>query len=311
MPDLQSIIQYYVQLLIIQYSDPTDAGVGLKWDEGGLTWDGTGTWDSGSQTQNKAQATIASMAENILANNIFLQIQAAYNLAGSTGGPGGTWDEPGETWDSGKAWDTSVSDIALGKQLDVLGKYAGVDRFYSVVDLENYFSFITYDEVLSLPSSPPRFGFNTYATFLNNNYNGTLDYSDIISIGNSLTDPNFLTIIQLAIIQNNSNFSHKELDDALVKFFGTSIRMESSNHMDLIYFVASSMTPIISAVLYKKLLPHPMAVGSSIVTGITGPMFGFADYSGYFSPFASGFSTYSNYATLPGQILTYRQIAKA
>ncbi len=96
---LQDLINYYVNLLIVQYHN-----------------------------KPKAMATIQLLAETLIANNIFLQIENAFDV-----------------------------DTAIGKQLDILGKYAGVDRYYTVEDLENYFSLETYTEVP--PSSPPRWGF--------------------------------------------------------------------------------------------------------------------------------------------------------
>lgn len=248
--EVQQLIEYYVNLLIIQYHN-----------------------------KPKARAEIGLIADQMVANNIFLDIQNAYDI------------------------ETSV-----GKQLDVIGKYVGVDRYYSEIVLENYFSLITYDETISLPSSPPRWGFSDYTTYDDYAYNGTLDYDEIITTENALFDPDFRTLIKLKILINYSNFSHKSIDDNMYAFFGTSVRPESNGGMHMIYFIDSLITPILQAILAKQLLPVPMGVGMQIVEGITGDMFALTSYNGYETPFGYGFSDYSDYDTLLGQVLTYSQI---
>lgn len=250
--NIQEIIEYYVNLLIIQYHD-----------------------------QPNAQAEIRLLIDVLYADGILLDIQDAYNV-----------------------------DTAVGKQLDVIGKYVGVDRVYSNVTLTDMFSFITYDIVTAPPSSPPRFGFSLYTTFNNYQYNGTLIYDDIIAKDNALTDENYRVLIKLAIIINASNFSSKQIDDALFEFFGTTIRAEDAGDMHMIFYITSTLTPLIQAIVAKGLLPTPMGVGALIVSNIEDTMFSFTDYSGYESPYGYGFSDYSDYATLPGQDLTYDQLSR-
>lgn len=274
----ETLIAYYINLLIIQYSG----------------------------NQPKASATIKLMAAELLASAIYFQLLNAYNLIAQ---PSDTWDS-GETWDEGADWDAMVTGLAEGAQLDVLGKYVGVTRFYPGLDLENYFSLITYDEVNALPASPPRFGFETYATFdQDNNYNGTLTYSDIVTIENALSDADFLTMIRLAILCNNMNYSYGNIDNALYQIFGTMLRAESSGNMVMWFFINGPLSALINAVIFQNLLPVPMGVGSGTVTNVTGPIFGMTDYSAAQSPFAFGFSTYANYGSLPGDTLTYSQLS--
>lgn len=250
--NVDDIINYYANLLIIQYHD-----------------------------QPKAQATIELFAKELLASNILIDIQDAYDI-----------------------------DTAVGVQLDVIGKYAGVNRYYSELDLEDFFSLITYDETSSLPSSPPRFGFSDYTTYENYSYNGTLVYADLIAKSNALTDDTYRTLIKLKIILNNSNFSHQQIDTDLFNVFGNELRAESLGNMTMAFFITGVLTPLIQAIIFKKLLPRPMGVGAAVIGSITGEMFAFTDYAGAASPFGYGFSDYSNYATLPGQVLTYSQITE-
>jgi hypothetical protein len=227
----------------------------------------------------KARATIDLFVSEWLASGIFLDIENAYNL-----------------------------DTAVGKQLDVLGKYEGVDRFYRELDFEDYFGFTDYTEVD--PDSEPKFGFCTYATYDDPQHNGTLTYDNIISRNNRLFDEAFRTIIKLRIIQNNSDHSHKSIDDSVWRAFGSTVRPESAGNMQMVYFVNVAFTALLKAVLIKKILPRPMGVGLEIVGDVRGLMFGFTDYDGESSAWEYGFSDYSDYGSLPGQMLTYNQITQ-
>ncbi len=226
----------------------------------------------------KAMATIQLFAQELYANGILLDIQNAYNV-----------------------------DTAVGKQLDIIGKYEGVDRYYSLLNLEDYFSFQEYNETAT---SPPRYGFSDYTTYDGDNHNGTLIYSEIIAQANALFDEDFRTLIKLKIIENNSNYSHQQIDNAIFDLFGTDVRPESTGNMAMQYFISANVLPLLQAILYKRLLPKPMGVLLSAIDGITGDMFSFTDYSGYESPYGFGFSTYANYDTLPGQVLSYNQITE-
>ncbi len=225
----------------------------------------------------KAQATIALYADALLANNIMDDIQNAYSV-----------------------------ETAVGKQLDVIGKYVGVSRYYSELVLENYFSLVEYTE--SIPSSPPRWGFCDYTNYDDFAYNGTLTYNDIITSANALFDEDYRTIIKLKIILNYSNFSTKEITEAINDLLGPDVRFESAGNMTIQYFISQDSTPVIQAILSKKLLPAPMGVLLTPVIDVRDLMFAFTDYSGYETPFGYGFSTYADYDSLSGQVLTYDQI---
>lgn len=250
MANVTDIIQYYVNLIIIQYHN-----------------------------QPKAQATIALYAQELLASGIFFDIQNAFNL-----------------------------DTAIGVQLDIIGKYVGVDRYYSFVNLANYFSLETYLE--TAPTTPPRYGYSTYATYDTTPPNGTLVYGNIITTNNKLGDDDYRLLIRLKIIENNLNYSHQQIDDAMYNAFGAALRPESTGHMAMYYFITADISNLIQAIISKGLLPKPMGVLLWTVTEVTGDMFALTDYTGYMSPWGYGFSDYADYATLPGQVLTYSQITE-
>lgn len=248
MANVTDIVNYYVNLLIIQYHN-----------------------------QPKAMATIQLFAEIMMANGVMLDVLEGYNL-----------------------------ETAVGTQLDIIGKYEGVDRFYRELSLADYFSLETYTE--APPSTPPRYGFTDYAGYDTTPPNGTLIYSEIISANNMLVDAVFRQLIKLKILQNYLNHSCAAIDGGLYSFFGTAIRMEDMYGMHMVYFVTAAETALIVAALYKKVLPKPMAVGALIVSDIEGEMFAFTDYTGYESPFGYGFTDYADYDSVAGQVLLYDQI---
>jgi hypothetical protein len=245
---VQGLIDYYVNLLIIQYNQ-----------------------------KPKARATIALLAEVLLANGVMLDVLNGYNI-----------------------------DTAVGVQLDVIGKYVGVNRYYSQEDIEDYFAFTSYTEVD--PDALPKFGFSTYATFNNFSYNGTLTYNSIVSNDNALSDNDFRTLIYLAILTNTCDEGHGEIDTKIFNLFGTTIRPESPGNMRMFYFFTTALSPLIQAIIIKKLLPKPMGVQVTYVQQNNGPMFGFVGYDGVVQNQEYGFSTYANYATQAGRVLTYDQI---
>lgn len=261
---VDELIDYYVNLLIIQYN-----------------------------ILPKAQATINILAEVMVATGVYFDVLNAYNVEPILGATG------------------------VGDQLDVIGKYVGIDRYYNAINLSDYFATVLYSEAGGLPTSPPRFGMETYATFGEFDYNGTLVYNDIVTSQNALSDADFLTFIQFMILCNNMNYSAAAIDAALFEFFGTQVHAETLGHMRMYYFFVGPITTLLSTIMFKNLWPAPMGVEIIYVENINAgsPMYGMTSYGDYSqhvsSPFAYGFSTYSNYATLTGQDLTYSQISQA
>lgn len=225
--------------------------------------------------QPKAQATIAALISVLLADGIFLDIQNAYNI-----------------------------DTAVGVQLDVIGKYVGVDRFYRGQDLQGYFSFINYQEVDAPPDD--RIGFADYADFLTK-AGKWLIYPQVLSSTLALTDDEFRILIKLKIIINYSNFSHKEIDEEIYDAFGLNLIPDSLGNMTMYYFVNANSAAIIMVAAQKKLLPKPMAVGIRYIIPQFAPFFGFASYDGY-SPLITGFTDYADYGIESGETLTYSDL---
>jgi hypothetical protein len=266
---IQGIIDYYVNLLIVQYHN-----------------------------QPKAMATIALIIGELLVSDIAQDVEDGYAIDTYT------------AWQNGEEIEI---DPGVGAQLDVMGKYAGVDRFYRELNLTDYFGFVDYGN----PVPTDAFGFSTYSTYTGPSFNGVLTYSGFFSQNNQLFDSVFLQLIQYAVQLNVLNFSFQAIDALLYEFFGTTLRAEyGPSPMVMTFFIDITETPLMLAILYKHLLPIPMAVGAIVVTGITSEAFAFPSYSdissGTISPFDGGFSTYANYATLPNQqTLSYNNMSAA
>lgn len=145
--------------------------------------------------------------------------------------------------------------LAIGTQLDVIGKYAGVTRNSS-------------------------------------NFNGAPI---------TLNDTDFVSLIQLAIIKNNSGSSLATIQALLAQFFPNGqILVFDNQNMQMNYMVNSSIGSqnFIEAVVNEQLLPKPMAV--QLATIIYNPsinaFFGFRTYT-LPAVNSSPFNTYTNYQT--------------
>lgn len=140
------------------------------------------------------------------------------------------------------------SNIAVGAQLDILGKYVGVSRTYANLDL---------------------------------------------------SDADFLTVIQFAIVQNNSGSSLATIQSNLNQFFPDQFIAVDYQDMTMSYIFNSNLVNlnVLSVLLNEKLLPRPMAVGLTviIIPHITS-LFGFRTYDEP-NDFAKPFNTYDVFNT--------------
>lgn len=244
--DIEGIVDYYVNLLIIQYN-----------------------------LEPKAQATIRLMVKELQASGILFQIRDAFNI-----------------------------DTAVGAQLDIIGKYVGIDRYFNGQTLEGYFSLIPQGVN---PTGWGGAGFTTQAGFSLETSQTLID-ADILSTTQALTDDSFRTFIKFQIINNNSNFSYGEIDQNLFDYFGDNIIASSIGNMQMVYFTnrAFFQTALIAA--QKGVLPVPMGVGMNYIIEEDVPFFGFTSYIYGPSPRITGFTTQAAYGTTIGQTLDYEDL---
>ena len=223
-----------------------------------------------------ARGAVDVFVRELLANGILLDIQNAYSV-----------------------------DTAVGVQLDIIGKYVGIDRFYSGQDLEGYFSFINYDEVDAPPTE--RIGFSDFTDY-ESKIGKFLKYVDVLSTGLRLDDESFRFLIRMRIIQNHSDHSRKSIDDSMFNFFGTDVIPDSAGDMEMFYFVSADVLEIAFVAIEKQVFPRPMGVGIRYLIEQAAPFFGFAAYDGAASPLIEGFANYIDYGTKDGEMLRYSEL---
>lgn len=196
---LQDIINYYVNLLIIQYHD-----------------------------KPKAKKTIALLINIIWANMIIFQIRDAFN------------------------WKT-----AIGNQLDIIGKWLGIIRFYNGILFftQNWFSLIDWNNP---EGSLWQGGFSTFDNF-NQLEGGFLDYINTNPTSNKLDDTSFRIMIGLKIISNNLIYTAKNIDDAIWNYFNGDVYTVWSGNK-VTYYYKNTLNEIMQVALFYGILPAPTGV---------------------------------------------------
>lgn len=174
--------------------------------------------------KKKATATIKAVIKLVLANLLALQIRDGFN------------------------WETAV-----GVQLDIIGKWVGVTRFYNgqLFYFRPWFSLINWN---STPEAAQG-GFSTYTDF---NYvdGGFLDYANIMPTQNRLNDYAYRIMIGLKIIKNNIYATCKNIDDAIYNYFKGEVYTVWDVDK-LTYCYPESLAEIIEVAKEKNVLPCP------------------------------------------------------
>lgn len=207
MPNLDSLIAYYVNRLLWEYKLP------------------------------KAQQTIAITVKQIIADGILFQIQDGYTLGS-----------------------------AIGKQLDVLGKYIGLSRMIGDPTPLPFFGFVSYDGI----------GDNTNGlTDYESNVNQDVvfyDYDYNQQNVTALSDTAYLYMLFLKIALNTGDMTLYGIQNILADTLDGRVRVVDNADMSLTYYVGTNI-PVTPTVL-TPYLPKPMGVRianvivqSNLVTG--------------------------------------------
>lgn len=116
----------------------------------------------------------------------------------------------------------------------------------------------------------------------------------------TLDDADYLTLIQLAIIENNAGSSLAEIVELLNQFFPNEIFVIDNKDMTMDYIISSLVgsQDLIQVFITQGRLPRPMAVRiKSIIYGPTNDLyFGFRTYAGP-AMHSTPFNTYAAYNT--------------
>ena len=115
----------------------------------------------------------------------------------------------------------------------------------------------------------------------------------------TLNDVDFRTLIQLAIIKNNSGSSLYDIDELINKYFGNEMQVFDYGGMRMSFFINSNLasTNLAEMMITQGLLPKPMAVtlSSTIRYPVLDTFFGYSTYKGGVSPSNSPYNTYADY----------------
>lgn len=175
----------------------------------------------------KAKATIELMTRLLWADMALMQLRDAFD------------------------WRT-----ATGVQLDTIGKWDGVDRFYN----GQLFYFRPWFALIDWNREPDNLqgGFSTFDTF-DTVEGGFLTYDDILPTQNRLADDSFRIMIGLKIIKNNISATCKNIDDAIWDYFDGDV-YTTWNNMTLTYYYRGELAEVIEVAKEKNVLPCPTGV---------------------------------------------------
>ena len=199
-------------------------------------------------------------------------------------------------------------DTAVGKQLDIIGIYVGLTRFFLEVQFTDglYFGLPDYLD-FNLPTDIA--GLADYSEF-DTKDGDTLTYDDIQNSQGTLPDDDFRLLLKLKIVLNHSNGSRRQISDSLFGAFGYDIQMDTGGAvMTMIYFYDESLQRLIGFAIDQDLLPKPAGVRLTSVV-VAGNYLCLSDYNTQESTIErlTGLCDYVEYETKDGALLTYRAL---
>ena len=154
-----------------------------------------------------------------------------------------------------------------GAQLDVVGQWVGLDRYYDAIDLweQPYTALVNYSNISSGTYEQWQGGFSTYSNFADND-GGFLTYSawqNTRTKVNQMGDDYFRQLIKLKIIKNSIAFTNKNIDDAIWQWGGGDV-YTTWGIMEVTYHYPASMHNLFQLAIYKNVLLAP--TGCTILT---------------------------------------------
>ena len=177
----------------------------------------------------KAIALIKNLVKHLFADMVLFKIRDGFNIV----------NEP----------------YAVGKQLDCIGEWVGVDRIYDAGQpLFPWFSLIDWNQTTE---DPFQGGFQDWDDPIVED-GGFLGWEDLV-IGTNKTyleDDMFLSLIKLKIIKNSSTHTMGDLDKRFHEYFGNGIYI-TWNGMEMTYNYTNQYNAIIEVAKIKKAIPIP------------------------------------------------------
>lgn len=125
-------------------------------------------------------------------------------------------------WKIRDCWDVDDTELCIGAQLDIIGKWVGVDRYFVGQSFGDtlHLAFVDWDNISepTVNQGGLRDWNNTRVTD-----GDLLTYDNVISVTNRLNDDDFRLLIKLKIIKNNTIMSCKNIDDSIFKLFANDV----------------------------------------------------------------------------------------
>lgn len=149
---------------------------------------------------------------------------------------------------------------SIGHQLDVVGAWVGLDRFYDGINLweHKYTALVNYTNIQTETYQTYQGGFSTFENFENND-GGFLMYKTYRNTRvkkNQMGDDIFRTLIKLKIIKNSIDFTNKNIDDAIYEWSNGEV-YTTWDTMKVTYHYPSTWSSIFTLAIYKGILLAP------------------------------------------------------
>ena len=175
----------------------------------------------------KASSTIKTMVNLLYVNMILLQIRDGFD------------------------WKT-----ALDAQLEIIGKWIGLNRFYN----GQFFYFHPWFSLINWDTEPDNLqgGFSTFQTF-DEGGGGFLTYNDIQPTQNRLGTDAYRIMIGLKIIKNSLSATCKNIDNAIWDYFEGRVYTTWAPD-ELTYHYPADLSEVMQVANYKNVLPCPTGV---------------------------------------------------
>lgn len=186
------------------------------------------------ETKYNASNTTALFAKQLLADNLIAELGPGFDI-----------------------------ELAVGRQLDIIGKYVGAPRDIQIADARPYFGFVTYDYPAGTQNEN---GFVTYASLSTNAQGVWYEYEFTNQSTTELPDYSYRQLMRLKIATNNTTNTMSAIQDQIAEFFPGQLQLRDNLDMSLTYYFGSSFQLPIGVL--EAYLPRPMGVKVSAVEAI-------------------------------------------
>lgn len=222
----------------------------------------------------KAENTIRTLLTNLQSNNIFLTIRNAFTI-----------------------------EKAVGKQLDILGKWIGQVRTFNVILDKSYFGFREINKVSNnlLGTYKLINQITKPASILTWNKRQASQYS--------LPDEDYRIILKLKIANNTTNSSYWATAETLFNLFGLTIVPRDNQNTTISYILFSQSINVLALIKNQtSLLPKPMGVKMDFIIKTNAKyIFGYKLITKSINQFLGTYKLI-NKTTLKGSVLTHNNI---